>query len=325
MAKRRRRSSRTPELPEILLGVIVLAAWLYSYVAHRDFFSVILCLLPVVLIGLATILIAWRIMRGIRRREREARLTSAWLWAMDALFPQRNVANLPASIISLDYTELELLCRNVYECLGYEAIRQGGAGDEGIDVCLKESGQVVAVVQCKQYTEPIKPNHVRELQGSRKRLKGILWSPSGYTEAARQWAQENYPEGLELLDKQDILDLVMQAYGFETSLQSPAPASAMPAPAPAPTLTSTAPILTLPAGKYINPQALPPFDESPHPKFTQPSAWPPMAVPTMTERLIRKLHLTNNQFMALCVMYIIGALGIFGLLVVLIIQAAGSR
>jgi hypothetical protein len=295
MAKRR--SSRYPQsASEILfIAVVFISALLYSNFQHKDLFTSFLCMLPVVLVGFVVVLVISRIIRSIQRKARQQQLASAWLRAMFDLYPDDDPISYPKELGLLDWDELERLCARTYSHLGYRTELVGGSGDQGIDVRLKKGGEVTAVVQCKQYAGAVPPNLVRELNGARLGLKGIFWAPSGYTDQARSWAEENCRGNVELVNGQGILQLVERAY---------MPISTVPVKQPAPLPTPIVP------SRFINPNALAPFDVTKSDPILAPSSFDPLHLEEALPRLAKRLGLTVNQLYILFAIMCIGAISI---------------
>jgi hypothetical protein len=231
MTKRRYRRSQNDPLASLISIALALAilSFLWSSFWKSPYFIPVLCLgIFVIAIGLGLMILIRKLWRDEREDEtagrisiQEYHLESAWQRAMHDLFPNRSIGDLPRDIRVLGYTNLELLAANVYNRSGYQATHQGGANDGGIDVLLHQSGKPVGVVQCKQYTEPIGPKYVRELNGTiGASLLGYLWSPSGFTDKAKETA-DHMPR-IKLLGKSAILAQVEQAY-LEPIISSPQP------------------------------------------------------------------------------------------------------
>ncbi len=124
---------------------------------------------------------------------------------------------------SLEWRHFELLTQGLFRALGLHAQRIKAGGDGGIDLVLREGeyGPVVAIVQCKAWTNwQIPPKSVRELYGA----MAAEGAPHGYficsgkfSGAAREWAQGKaltLVDGAELvvwlnsLDSQNRMELI---------------------------------------------------------------------------------------------------------------------
>lgn len=126
---------------------------------------------------------------------------------------------------SLEWRHFELLTQGLFRALGLHAQRIKAGGDGGIDLVLREGkyGPVVAIVQCKAWTNwQIPPKTVRELYGA----MAAEGAPHGYficsgkfSSAAREWAQgkaltlvdgEELVVWLNSLDSQSRVDLIRE-------------------------------------------------------------------------------------------------------------------
>ena len=294
MSKRRNRRPKDDPLAAAISLALVFAVWAFfgSSFWKSPYFIPILCAGALVIgsvgVGLMIILQLQKRGRQDDNVERPTRVLeyhpqSAWQRAMHDLFPDRNTGTLPASPLGLRATSLELLAANVYNRLGYEATHQGGANDGGVDVLLCQQGKPIGVVQCKQYSGAIGPNFVRELNGTTGvSLLGYLWSPSGFTEKARE-AADHMPR-IKLLGKSAILALVEQAY------PEPSVAAAHPAPKvviPASPLLSQSAITSVFARSLDTPPAAPTGD--------------PLHLRSLLENSAKRLGLTLAQIYILAV------------------------
>lgn len=71
----------------------------------------------------------------------------------------------------------------------------------------------VEIVQYKQWRKPVSEPHVRDLYGAMtdaKAARGWLWSPLGFSQAARRWAKG---KPIVLADDEEIGRLVESVYG----------------------------------------------------------------------------------------------------------------
>jgi restriction system protein len=131
------------------------------------------------------------------------------------------------SLRAIEWSDLEMLVRAVYERQGYSARRLGGFGaDGGVDVVLKRDGKKL-LVQCKQWrARQVSVNVVRELLGavtSERADAGVVVTCGTFTGDAWGFASAN---GLELVDGMRLLELVRQVQRVPRAPASPAPASA---------------------------------------------------------------------------------------------------
>lgn len=109
---------------------------------------------------------------------------------------------------SLEWRHFELLTEGLFRALGLHAQRIKAGGDGGIDLVLREGeyGPVVAIVQCKAWTNwQIPPKTIRELYGA----MAAEGAPHGYficsgkfAGAAREWAQG---KALTLVDGEELV------------------------------------------------------------------------------------------------------------------------
>lgn len=109
------------------------------------------------------------------------RVLSAWV-ADDAL---------PESEISLmSGSEYEVFCADLLAQVGWDVVRKGGTGDQGVDLLAKMNGTIVAV-QCKRYSSPVGNKAVQEVEAGRvfeqADLAAVV-SNTDFTPAARQLA-----------------------------------------------------------------------------------------------------------------------------------------
>jgi restriction system protein len=101
---------------------------------------------------------------------------------------------------------LEQETAKLFAKLGYQVEHRGGAGDEGVDLMLRQAGKVI-VVQCKAHVRPVGPAVVRELYGTlmhHRAHQAMLASPSGFTDSAVSFAAG---KPIELLDANKLVEL----------------------------------------------------------------------------------------------------------------------
>jgi hypothetical protein len=106
--------------------------------------------------------------------------------------------------------EFERYMAKVFKALGYDATLVGGAGDQGVDLVLRQGAEVVAV-QCKNYRQPVGNRPIQEVYaGARHHGVDQAWviAPAGYTRGAVDLARST---GVVLYDRAGIEDLVKQA------------------------------------------------------------------------------------------------------------------
>lgn len=101
---------------------------------------------------------------------------------------------------------LEQETAKLFAKLGYQVEHRGGAGDEGVDLMLRQAGKVI-VIQCKAHVRPVGPAVVRELYGTlmhHRAHQAMLASPSGFTDSAVSFAAG---KPIELLDANKLVEL----------------------------------------------------------------------------------------------------------------------
>lgn len=109
---------------------------------------------------------------------------------------------------ALEWRHFELLAQGLFRALGLHAHRIKAGGDGGIDLVIREGedGPVVAIAQCKAWTNwQIPPKTVRELYGA----MAAEGAPHGYficsgkfSGAAREWAKG---KALTLVDGEELV------------------------------------------------------------------------------------------------------------------------
>lgn len=109
---------------------------------------------------------------------------------------------------AMDWSDLEILMRRLFEQRGYRATRTGGAGaDGGVDILLRRNGRTT-LVQCKQWkARRVSVSVVRELLGVVTLLEadgGIVVTCGVFTTEARDFARR---ANLVLLDGLQVLEL----------------------------------------------------------------------------------------------------------------------
>jgi len=127
--------------------------------------------------------------------------------------------NTPAGLVSqhqsaryLSAQELEQFAAQLYAKMGYQVQRTGRTGDHGVDVYLINPEKQVELVQCKQWNRPVGEPQVRDLYGAMahaKAVRGWLWAPRGFSEAAKQWARK---KSIILVDDGEIGRLIESTY-----------------------------------------------------------------------------------------------------------------
>lgn len=119
---------------------------------------------------------------------------------------------------SLEWRHFELLAQGLFRALGLHARRIKAGGDGGIDLVLREGedGPVVAIVQCKAWTNwQIPPKTVRELYGAmaaESAPHGYFICSGKFSGAAREWA---HGKALTLVDGEELV-LWLNSLDFQT-------------------------------------------------------------------------------------------------------------
>ena len=125
--------------------------------------------------------------------------------------PSENSPRLTSSK-DLSPALLERFAVQVYRKMGYQVNHTGHSGDHGIDVYLVNPKKQVELVQCKQWHKPVGEPEVRDLMGAmthERAVKGYIWAPGGFSNAARQWAKG---KPILLMDDGEIENLVESVY-----------------------------------------------------------------------------------------------------------------
>ena len=89
--------------------------------------------------------------------------------------------------------EFELFLEKLFKLLGYNAIHNGKAGDQGADLILRKNDYVYAV-QAKYYTGKLSNKPIQEVVGSLKYYnanQGVVVTNSEFTKGAQELAKAN--------------------------------------------------------------------------------------------------------------------------------------
>ena len=104
-------------------------------------------------------------------------------------------------------TDFERFLADIFTLHGYEVIRMGGAGDQGVDLIVVRTG-VRWAVQAKQYSKPVGNSPIQEVYTG-MRIHGchrcVVIATSGYTSGATQAAQA---VGCVLLDGRHVQHMI---------------------------------------------------------------------------------------------------------------------
>jgi restriction system protein len=123
-----------------------------------------------------------------------------------ALDPDNRSANILDISTPLDY---EKYCESAFSRVGWETSMTPRSGDQGADILLKYR-DVIGVVQCKFYSQPVGNSAVQEVIAAREYYKasiGIVISNAEYTVSARQLAGT---ANVALLNHADIADFSLK-------------------------------------------------------------------------------------------------------------------
>jgi HJR/Mrr/RecB family endonuclease len=110
---------------------------------------------------------------------------------------------------SVDWFQFEKLVELLYQKLGYQVTRRGGANpDGGIDLLITKDG-LTSAIQCKQWRQwKVGVKAVREFLGALTDSgiqKGIFITLSGYTGDAKQLAQKH---GISILNESELAKML---------------------------------------------------------------------------------------------------------------------
>ena len=111
-----------------------------------------------------------------------------------------------AEITEMTGTEFEIYCANVLESTGWEVIRNGKTGDQGVDLIASKYSNRVAL-QCKRYTGAVSNKAVQEVFSGMNYYKcsrGIVVSNASFTASAIRLARTN---DILLIDPESLKDL----------------------------------------------------------------------------------------------------------------------
>ena len=112
----------------------------------------------------------------------------------------------------IDWKRFEELCANYFRVLGFHAVTQSHGPDGGIDITLfstEDPMHVGSLVQCKQWSRPVGPKHLRELLGvmtDKKVAEGIFVASSSFNDEAIRFAAHNQ---IDLIDGKSLLRQIL--------------------------------------------------------------------------------------------------------------------
>ena len=109
-------------------------------------------------------------------------------------------------------SNIELYLTELFKKLGYKALHNGKAGDQGADLILKK-GNYIYAVQAKFYTDKLSNTPIQEIVGALKYYnanQGVVITNSTFTKGAQDLAKAN---NVILIDGEKLNKLV--EYIFE--------------------------------------------------------------------------------------------------------------
>ena len=123
--------------------------------------------------------------------------------------PVNTAAELLQQLRSIDWFQFEKVIGHVYQKLGYNVTRRGGANpDGGIDLIIQKDGQCAAV-QCKQWKAwTVGVRTVREFLGALTDAsiqRGKLITLRGYTGEAKQLAEKH---SIEIINETGLIQMI---------------------------------------------------------------------------------------------------------------------
>ena len=90
---------------------------------------------------------------------------------------------------------------------GYEAEITETTGDHGIDLLLRRQGQLVGVIQCKRWSDPVGEPVVRDFYGALMSIgapKGYIFATTSFTPQARAFA---HGKPIQLIGLEDLIEI----------------------------------------------------------------------------------------------------------------------
>jgi hypothetical protein len=133
-------------------------------------------------------------------------------WRSNHALAIGNGTNFATGLRAIDWFQLERLVAVVYRRRGYWVTRFSGANpDGGIHLIAEKSGERLAI-QCSRWKSwRIGLGSVRDLLGALSAAgisKGMLATPRGYTNEAREFAAKN---GIILVDERQLVEMLKGA------------------------------------------------------------------------------------------------------------------
>jgi Holliday junction resolvasome RuvABC ATP-dependent DNA helicase subunit len=121
---------------------------------------------------------------------------------------QQKVVTNSNDLDGLSGVEFEKLITSLLGSMGFQAEMTRATGDGGIDIVAQLDRPILGgryLIQCKRFAAPVGAPTVREFYGAvvadRKAVKGILITTAGFTDQAREFA-ENLP--IEFIDRRRL-------------------------------------------------------------------------------------------------------------------------
>lgn len=105
----------------------------------------------------------------------------------------RHAARNIEQIKKLSWQDFELVCADYFQKKGYKVKTTGlGGADDGMDLLITRGGKE-AIVQCKHWKGRVGVTVVREMFGlmhANNHQEVFIVALSGYTKAAKEWAED---------------------------------------------------------------------------------------------------------------------------------------
>ncbi|MEW9533515.1 restriction endonuclease [Microbispora sp. NPDC049125] len=137
----------------------------------------------------------------------------------------RREALLRAGLDRLDHRRFEELAAELLRRDGFRRVRVlGGAGDRGVDVVGSARDGRPYAIQCKHYSRPVGPGHVRDFVGALcaepyRGHQGVLLTSHTLSEQAARTARE---QDVIVVDRDRLADWLLGAYHLGPGTSGPA-------------------------------------------------------------------------------------------------------
>lgn len=193
MAKRRKRKE---DPVAALLGLLVIAVFLGTFMATKSFAAAIISLFL-----MFAVIFAITFMIGAQKRERLRRSGIAEVDKMEGLRFERYLAEL-------------------FKCQGYRTEVTQGSGDYGVDLILTRQGQRIAV-QAKRYKNNVGLEAVQQVQAGKAKYNcSEAWvvTNSNYTDQAVTLAKANQ---VRLIGRQELIEMMLRMNSPAKSATAP--------------------------------------------------------------------------------------------------------